>query len=378
MKYMGSKRTMLKNGLGHLLRDEAASGRRFVDLFTGSGAVASFVAQNCDIPVLAVDIQAFAVALARAVVARTDAIDVKILWSSWASRAEKELKSRRLYSAANAPLPNTRSFGRTFVTDCRGACENANSDFQITQAYGGHYFSPHQAYWFDALRLTLPTTKAERYVALAALIGAASQCAASPGHTAQPFQPTSTAKQFLLEAWNRPVLGRTHVQLAEVARQFAQVQGRAIVSDANKAVAGLREGDIVFIDPPYSGVHYSRFYHVLETVCRGGCGEVTGVGRYPPTEERPQSKYSRQSEARDAVSSLLKAVAAKGATAIVTFPDKKCSNGISSYHLRQVAREFFSSVQCKTVQGRFSTLGGDGSHREARQASRELIMTLRP
>jgi hypothetical protein len=117
---------------------------------------------------------------------------------------------------------------------------------------------------------------------------------------------------------------------------------------------------------------------VLETVCRGRCGDVSGVGRYPPAKERPRSKYSVQTESRCAVTELLKLVAAQGATAIVTFPDKKCSNGISSHLLRGVAAEYFGQVRCKSVLGRFSTLGGDGAHRSARQASRELIMVLRP
>ena len=269
---------------------------------------------------------------------------------------------------------STSSTSRRHVRHVRAR----TSEFVITKAYGGHYFSSAQSSWIDALRLSLPERQRDRQVALAALIGAASQCAASPGHTAQPFQPTRSAKKFLLESWNRDVLERTKAQLLETASKYAQIRGRARVADANESATELRDGDVVFIDPPYSGVHYSRFYHVLETVCRGRCGEVSGVGRYPPVRERPWSKYSVQSESRCAVTDLLKLVAARGATAIVTFPDKKCSNGISSHLLRQLAAEYFSEVQCKSVLGRFSTLGGDGAHRAARQASRELIMVLRP
>ena len=55
MKYMGSKRKMLQNGLGFLLRQEMRTARRFVDLFSGSGVVARFVAERFRKPVVAVD-----------------------------------------------------------------------------------------------------------------------------------------------------------------------------------------------------------------------------------------------------------------------------------------------------------------------------------
>ena len=43
---MGSKRSMLLNGLGDLLANNAPKTTRFVDLFAGSGAVASMWPRN--------------------------------------------------------------------------------------------------------------------------------------------------------------------------------------------------------------------------------------------------------------------------------------------------------------------------------------------
>ena len=378
MKYMGSKRSMLKNGLGQLFRAEAKHASRFVDLFTGSGAVATFVAQNCEVPVLAIDIQSFCTTLASAVISRTKPLDFERTWTNWARSRRARITQRRIFKHAEIHLPSQGRFTRKYVTSVRETCAESDSDFPVTRAYGGHYFGRSQAYWIDALRLSLPTERHERAAALAALISAASQCAASPGHTAQPFQPTTFAKQFLYESWGRSILDRTRTQFIEISRQHALVRGRTSVSDANVAVDCLTENDVVFVDPPYSGVHYSRFYHVLETISRGSCGSVSGVGRYPPKTERPQSKYSLQTQSRDAVSCLLCGIAERRAVAVVTFPDKKCSNGISSYLLRRVAKESFSKVETRVVRGRFSTLGGDGAHRDARQTSNELIMVLRP
>ena len=52
MKYMGSKASLLEGELGSITLANVAKAGRFVDLFSGSGAVGNFVAENADIPVL--------------------------------------------------------------------------------------------------------------------------------------------------------------------------------------------------------------------------------------------------------------------------------------------------------------------------------------
>jgi adenine-specific DNA methylase len=139
----------------------------------------------------------------------------------------------------------------------------------------------------------------------------------------------------------------------------------------------------VFIDPPYSGVHYSRFYHVLETITRGKCGPVSGTGRYPDASERPRSRYSVKTESADALEKLLKKVSEKQASAIITFPSHECSNGLSGTEAKRIAKQYFF-VKTKTVHSKFSTLGGNrktegnGNGRAARQHARELILILSP
>lgn len=194
MKYMGSKRAMLTNGLGELLSEKIKGADRFIDLFAGSAAVATHVACKYDVPVLAYDLQEFSVVLANAVLRRQESLDWRSIWTNWRARA------CRIWS--KVPVPGAGRFSASAVQKCRRWCAT-QSDLPITRAYGGHYFSPTQSVWIDALRFTLPDDEPKRTVALAALIDAASQCAAAPGHTAQPFQPTLTAKQFLKEAWER-------------------------------------------------------------------------------------------------------------------------------------------------------------------------------
>lgn len=374
MKYMGSKRTMLQNGLGQLLSREIGTAHRFVDLFAGSGAVAIHVARQFAIPVRAFDLQSYSAVLAGAVVSRRGKLDWEPLWNDWYHRAENR------FNVEN--VPTAPRLIKRIVGEFRIWC-GKQTTLPITKAYGGHYFSPQQAVWIDAMRTSLPEKEPAKTVALAALIQAASRCAAAPGHTAQPFQPTRTAKPFLVEAWKNDIVQRVKNSFSVLAGQFARKIGEAYVEDANTAAKQLRKNDLVFIDPPYSGVHYSRFYHVLETIAHGTCDEVSGVGRYPAREFRPRSEYSLKSGSSEALGELLETVASHGAKAILTFPDHDCSNGLSGKSVRKIAAKHFR-IRGKRVKSKFSTLGGigdagnDESSRAACQPAKELILVLEP
>jgi adenine-specific DNA-methyltransferase len=367
MKYMGSKRWMLQNGLGALIAQEVPNARRFVDLFSGSGAVAIHVAERYPIRVAAFDLQVYSAILANAVIARKAKLPAREIWCQWYASA-RTLRNRLRF-------PSARRVAKATVHEQRHWC--SAQDQPVLKAYGGYYFSALQAGWIDSLRQALPTDEPARTVALAALLHTASKCAAAPGHTAQPFQPTRTARAYLFDAWRRDVVVRCRNVFSSLCDQHAKEFGAAVVMDANAAVTKISDGDLVFIDPPYSGVHYSRFYHVLETIARGGCGDVSGAGRYPAPNERPRSKYSVKSEAACALDRLFGSISARGGSAIVTFPEHQCSNGLSGNLVIELGRRHFAMKQ-QSVSSRLSTLGGNNNHRHARRPSRELILLLRP
>ncbi len=375
MKYMGSKRSMLTNGLGVLLDQERHEAGRFFDLFAGSGAVSIHIARKYSIPVFAFDLQKYSSILANAVISRNREFDCGDVWQLWIRRAKSRFNK--------ASVPTSDRLTQAVVYDFRKWCA-AQADSPITKAYGGYYFSPKQAMWIDALLATLPERNPARIAALSALIQTASCCAAAPGHTAQPFQPTRTAKRYLVEAWSKDVIHNTKEILSEIAGQFAMITGKAEVGDANQVAKHLQEDDLVFLDPPYSGVHYSRFYHVIETIARSESGEVSGEGRYPAPELRPRSSYSVGTESAASMDDLLKTISSKGARAIMTFPDHDCSNGLSGELVRGIARKYFRITKTH-VKSRFSTLGGTSDSerkgeggRSARLHAKELMLVLKP
>jgi adenine-specific DNA-methyltransferase len=374
MKYMGSKRWMLGNGLGHVLTDRAKHAERFVDLFSGTAAVAWHVAENSHVPVLAVDLQTYSSVFAGAVLRRTEAFESSPVLAAWKRRALTRCRREAIWNEAQRFV--TDRLDVKDVSAARQLC--ADSAGLITRAYGGYYFSPTQAVMFDALLKSLPREETHRVACLTALLWAMTRCVASPGHTAQPFQPTPTALPFICTAWKKDPWRATSEVLPSVSARAAKRLGVGVVADATWiAEREVTERDLVFLDPPYSAAQYSRFYHVLETAARESCGEVRGEGRYPPPSERPRSDFSLVSKARASLDRLMTLLGNAGCEVVMTFPQHRCSNGLVGEDIVDMARKWFL-VDVRPVVTRHSTLGGNNDYRASRRSSLELIMVMRP
>ncbi|MGC3952835.1 MAG: DNA adenine methylase [Propionicimonas sp.] len=166
---------------------------------------------------------------------------------------------------------------------------------------------------------------------------------------------------------------------AQLAPAFARRKGKALVGEAEVAVAALGEGDLVFCDPPYSAVQYSRFYHVLEGIARGGWDEVSGSGRAPARSSRKTSSFSMKSKATSAMKALLDGLRERECRVIITFPDADASNGLSGQQIITMAEEAWTSKPYY-IDSVHSTLGGssDGGTRGGRRLLKESVILLTP
>jgi adenine-specific DNA-methyltransferase len=380
MKYMGHKGRILAP-ITEAIGDLKGKQGRILDAFCGSGIVSWHLASMFSNVVWASDLQRFAAARAAAVLSRNSTPSAQSR-ANWIAAAQTSFEAvRPKLNGAMDALPEKwgRRLAEDIVFEHRSASETCDARGKVkpivTRAYGGHYFSAAQSLLLDALRATLPTSRSVHAVGMSALIGAASKCAASPGHTAQPFQPTQGAARWVLDAWRRDPVKYLEEEWDAALEFEARAVGKAVVSSAVGMIARLDPGDIAFLDPPYSGVHYSRFYHVLETLAGGIGVSVEGVGRYPPPGQRPTSEFSQRGKAKQAFETLL-GVAARGKVRLViTFPFEMQSNGVSAEIIEHMARAHFKRVVVSAASSSFSSLGGRGTDRAARKVQREAIIS---
>lgn len=367
MKYMGSKVSLLNRELGHILMDNLTESDRFVDLFSGSGAVSHFVAQRADIPVLSVDLQEYARVLSAAVIERTSNVKNEKALNYWIDLLNEVDDGPSL---VDEPLTTEKVMAERYKA------ESVSEGF-ICKHYGGYYYSYTQAKTFDLLYENLPFDEPSRTVALSAILQAASICAASPGHTAQPFQPTNSLLPYINQAWRRDVSDVVSNILSNLSVTYAQKQGKAVRGNAQDVISSLDEKDLVFCDPPYSALQYSRFYHVLEGIARGGWDEVLGQGRAPSLSMRRSSNFSMKSKAAQAIEKMLEKLHKQGCKTIITFPDANASNGLSGKEIIRIAEPTWS-IKTHFLESTHSTLGGNGGKRAARKNIRETVLILIP
>jgi adenine-specific DNA-methyltransferase len=387
MKYMGHKGRIV-GSIRKQIETVAADAHALCDAFCGSGVVAWNLAEHFDLPVLAGDLQTFAAARAAAIVTRDAPLTDLEFLERWIERAtaltEEITEGRRVPTSPRAsskdkfvePRKSIRRSRSYAASTLSKALRQNGHRWPITLAYAGYFFSIEQALMIDALRSSLPSGRSERSIALAALIGAASQCSASPGHTAQPFGIGKGSLPHVIEAWNRSVLEYVREEVKAIAPRYAKVQGETKVGSWERTIACLSPGDVLFCDPPYSAVQYSRFYHVLETLARGEVVEVSGSGRNPPFEERPESDFSRKSKSKEALDRLLMEAASRELRLVVTFPVSRQSNGLSAHTFASNAAKYYQHVTNHEVQSAFSSLGGNGTdgQRPAREETVERII----
>ncbi len=342
--YLGSK-LRLANSICDLLTDLADG--PVCDLFAGSGTVALAASRSRD--VVAADIQEYSRVICTALLNPRSVSDhdVTALFNG-ADRARSvleqyfeplldceqraiELSGTRpellcdfvdhssLINGENGPLAKALDASKRRM-------RSADVSFMATRYFGGRYFSFRQAIFIDSI---LNATADDTYIA--ALLSTASTIVNSIGKQfAQPIRPRrrdGTIKTHLIEQMcrDRSQDAKT-VFCSWLSRYRSITQDRAhrvIRGDYRDVLATLNNVAVIYADPPYTRDHYSRFYHVLETLCLRDCPEVSTTFLAGPTSrgiyrtERHQSPFCIKSKTPDAFTQLF--TGAKGLPMLLSY-----------------------------------------------------------
>lgn len=341
--YIGNKSRYL-DAIEKAVDSVAEPGRTACDLFAGTSVVTRRLAQKRS--VISADTQAYSQVLARALTKPRvfSQVDVAALLDDareWlvdlGPRFENLLgfESRALAISHIDPVPlatvieqgsfaaadhDPAEFGRA-KQQAREAV--ASDTATLTWYYGGVYFSYAQALELDALCHAIRRISggARDDTAVAALMGTASDAVSTVGnHFAQPVQPRHR-DGTLKRSWVRSVARRREYSVIDGFARWLARYGElpaaaqactAIQSDFQETLASLDdEVGVIYADPPYTRDHYSRFYHVLETIALDDDPGVTlAQGSAEPSRglyrtHRHQSPFSIRTQARGAFQHLM-------------------------------------------------------------------------
>jgi adenine-specific DNA methylase len=229
----------------------------------------------------------------------------------------------------------------------------------VSAYYSNAYFGVAQSIALDSLRFAIDCCpdKTFRDFCLAALLVTACSCASGP-HFAQPPRANSQRNMAkLLEHRARDVATEFFLILGlMIERQKQETSVRKVWNldwreALNKFLSeeALHGPIAIYVDPPYTKLQYSRYYHVLDSLVRFDYPGVSGVGRYPPMRYRFSSRfeYQRASALRE-FRDLFKISASSGAVLLLSYTN---SGMVPLEQLIKEMSEVYSRVDlfCKRI-----------------------------
>lgn len=195
------------------------------------------------------------------------------------------------------------------------AIKKQNDFYLFTTYYASNYYGIAQALDIDCLAKIIHTKFAQyKNALLSCLFYAMKETVFSKdGHMAQPLNPEKNPKrlfaqrkknlfELFLRKWNE--------YLSVPLSKFSG-KNRIFNSDFEELLDEKLFSDIglVYADPPYTDMQYSRYYHLLNTAARYEYPALTvtknGYTKGLYTEGRYQSKLSQRGSARKALERLI-------------------------------------------------------------------------
>jgi adenine-specific DNA-methyltransferase len=254
---------------------------RFVDAFSGTGAVAELAA-SLGWPVWANDALESAIMMTAARLASVSEISMDPL-GGYAGAVE------RLNSLKPSEGPMWRTYSPASVRFDSNRIER-------------RYFTERNAAAIDAARAQIAEwsedgalTTREEQLLIADLISAANRVANIAG-----------TYGCFLSRWQKSA----QQALLLKPRQLKKEPTELVATAADVAELRPAPSDLVYLDPPYTKRQYASYYHILETIAVGDSPEVEGVSGLRPWKHKA-SAFCYKTRALDALVSLVERIASR-------------------------------------------------------------------
>lgn len=229
----------------------------------------------------------------------------------------------------------------------------------FAERYSDTYFSAAQCIDIDSIRYAIKKASLNEYhkaLYLTALIYAMCYAQSTPGHFAQ-YMPSSHPR--IKELQKISIWEVFLRKCDDLNVNFSGFENKVFNSDYRCFFENeeyrelLSEVAIFYIDPPYTGEQYSRFYHLLETVIKYDNPLLFHKGLY--REDRFKSKFCYLKTVTEEFDYLLKNISGfKFPKAVISY----ANTGLIPYQeVLKICEKYFRNVFCKKYLYPHSTQG---------------------
>lgn len=394
LNYLGSKLRLLDFIEGNIL-NVTKEGEGVCDLFAGSGCVSYKLSNHFS--VFSCDIQSYSKVICNALLKKQNITEDAI------NRFLKDVQKDQSLLMSFAPLIDleeqaVRTKDLDVLTEIleKGSVEiyrlehkysslstklsevleslaqkgMLNEKSLISRYYGGVYFSYRQAVWIDRILEVIAKSfdEDQRNVFLAALLSTASDIVDTVGKQfAEPIKARDSKGKIKTTVYNKASKDKTidvlklykewisrYASLPRSGHPFYAIQG-----DYLKCLEDLPASvKTVYADPPYTRDHYSRFYHVLETITLRDSPELSTTNIHGDKHiskgiyrnDRYQSPFCIKSKAPVAFREMFEIISKSGRNLLLSYSPydetkKTHPRVVTMQQLLSWAREYFTHVE---------------------------------
>jgi len=368
IKYMGSKSRIL-DFIIESLNSVDVKNNTILDLFAGSSSLSGAIGNQCNF--ISNDIQSYSSILAKTYLyTLNQCIDIKEISNNIKSIYTKNVLSELTidYSKINSleEFNNIENIQKNLI----------NNDFSyeyhlFAKNYSGTWWSYEQCVWIDAIRQTADLYKNESIFSflLSSLMYAMAYSSQGTGHYAQ-YRDAKTQKSMAdIAIYRRKSVYNIFIKkLSELIEYGQRSLGPDKYSNDQwnldfKDALNNFQGGTVYADPPYCFVHYSRFYHALETLVLYDYPEIQTKsgelvkGRY--RKDRHQSPFSIKTQVEQAFLEMFQLIKKTDSNLILSYSN---TGMISIEQLSEIASSVWNSndIDMLTTNHQHMTLGRQG------------------
>lgn len=396
MKYMGSKRELLpdiKNAIEEMVPKDST----ILDIFAGTASVGAYLKKDYNI--ISNDIQNYSQVIAKSLIESSSielsddihhiifnlekeyvknkdkliqlfskAYDnsnyfVDIKKGEWTDKLRKDYLN--FISQFPSPSNNFKTSSKELKQLKYSYFNNDKSTYlQTVFLFSETYFSLEQAMDIDSIRYAIDNVIEDeilKSIFLAALIYAYSYCSSGTGHFAmfRDLVDVNSVEDTFIYRKKRVWEYFLHKldEIIEYHRYIPDKTYKTFSYDFSELLNSdvIENVDLIYADPPYSFVHYSRFYHAIESLVKYDYDIPKFKGRY--RSDRHQSPFCQRTNVIDAFKTLFKSAKKNNSHVLLSYSD---TGMISLDEIKNILNESGFKAKVQKIQYDHSTLGRKG------------------